>query len=55
MNMNTKQLVKKLGIKLLGKKPKPAADMQLPANGKTQSFALVDRLGGIQLHEHWRN
>ena len=55
MNMSTKQLVKKLGIKLLGKKPKPAADMQIPANEKTQSFTLVDRLGAIELHEHWRN
>ena len=55
MNMSTKQLITKLGIKLLGKKQKPVADIRILANEKTQPFALVDGLGVIELHPYWRN
>jgi hypothetical protein len=41
--------------KLLGKKVKPPAAVQPPADEKAPEIRLLDRLGVIQLHPYWRN
>ena len=59
--MNAKELVKKLGNKLLGKKVNiPAAGgvatvIKVAPEEKAPEILLLDRLGVIQLHENWRN
>jgi hypothetical protein len=62
--MNAKLLVTKLG-KLLGKKVNTPATGQYPGGvatvhqvapeEKAPEILLLDRLGVIQFHEHWRN
>jgi hypothetical protein len=59
--MNAKELVKKLGNKILGKKVNTSAagdvETVIPtaAHMKMPGILLLDRLGVIQLHENWRN
>ena len=59
--MNAKELVKKLGNKILGKKVNTSAagdvETVIPtaAQMKMPGILLLDRLGVIQLHENWRN
>jgi len=59
--MNAKELVKKLGNKILGKKMNTSAAgdvktvIQTAAQMKMPGILLLDRLGVIQLHENWRN
>ena len=59
--MNAKELVKKLGNKILGKKVNTlaAGDVEtvIPtaAQMKMPGILLLDGLGVIQLHENWRN
>jgi len=59
--MNAKELVKKLGNKILGKKVNTSAagdvETVIPtaAQMKMQEIMLLDGLGVIRLHENWRN
>ena len=59
--MNAKELVKKLGNKILGKKVNTSAagdvETVIPtaAQMKMPGILLLDGLGVIQLHENWRN
>jgi hypothetical protein len=61
--MKANALLKKLGQKLLGQKSNtPAAGsvttvIQLAPNEKAPeiAFQVLDGLGVIQLHQHWRN
>ena len=59
--MKAKELVKKLGNKLLGKKvDTPAAGgvaaiIQVAPEEKAPEILLLDRLGVIHLHDNWRN
>jgi hypothetical protein len=65
MTMKANELLKKLGNTLLGKKvntpavdPYPggvAAVIQTAAEVKAPEILLLDRLGVIHLHEHWRS
>ncbi len=65
MTMEATEMIKKLGNKLLGLKVNTSAGIQYPASvetadqvapdEKTIQIRLLDRLGVIQLHEHWRN
>ncbi len=59
--MKAKELVKKIGSKLLGKKAiipaagGVAAIIQVAPEEKAPEILLLDRLGVIQFHENWRN
>lgn len=59
--MKANQLLKKLGHKLLGKKVNTSAAgdvatlIQPAPKEKAPGLPLLDRLGVIQLHQHWRN
>jgi hypothetical protein len=53
--MKANQLLKKLGSKLLGKKVNTPAAAQPPTDEKAPVIPLLDGLGIIQLHQHWRN
>ena len=55
MTMKASELVKKLGSKLLGKKVNTPAAVQPPPDEKAPVIPLLDGLGIIQLHQHWRN
>ena len=54
MTMKATALVKKLG-QLLGKKETTPAAVQPPPDEKAPVIPLLDGLGVIQLHQHWRN
>jgi len=55
MTMKASELVKKLSSKLLGKKVTTPAAVQPPPDEKAPVIPLLDGLGVIQLHQHWRN
>ena len=59
--MKANELLKQLGITLLGKKVNTLAAgnvatmIQVAPDDKAPKIPLLDRLGVIQLHENWRN